>query len=67
MSTLKNRLTKLEAQMTPAPKREPGACMFAHAGQTNEQVVAEYMIENGLTERPKGQIVIFHGGTRDDP
>ena len=66
-SSLKSRLAKLEAVMTPAPKREPGACMFAKDGQTNEQVVAEYMIENGLTERPKGQIVIFHGGTRDDP
>jgi hypothetical protein len=61
MNSLKTRLAKLEAVMTPAPKREPGACMFAHAGQTNEQVIAEYMAENGLTERPKGQIVIFHG------
>jgi len=35
--------------------------MFAKDGQTNEQVIAEYMAEHGLTEKPKGQIVIFHG------
>jgi hypothetical protein len=65
-SSLKTRLAKLEAVMT-APKREPGACMFAKDGQTNEEVIAEYMAEHGLTERPKGQIVIFHGGTMDEP
>jgi len=63
---LKGRLAKLEAVMT-APKREPGACMFAKDGQSNEECIAEYMAEHGLTERPKGQIVIFHGGTRDEP
>ena len=52
---------KLETSLTPTPKREPGACMFAKDGQTNEQVIAEYMAEHGLTEKPKGQIVIFHG------
>ena len=58
---LKGRLAKLEAQLTPAPKRENGVCLFANDNQTNEQVIAEYMIENNLTERPRGQIVIFHG------
>jgi hypothetical protein len=66
-SSLKSRLAKLEAVITPAPRREPGACMFAKDGQSNEECIAEYMAEHGLTERPKGQIVIFHGGTRDDP
>ena len=65
-SSLKNRLAKLEAVMTPAPKREPGACMFAKDGQSNEEVIAEYMSEHGLTEKPKGQIVIFHGGTGNE-
>ena len=64
---LKGRLAKLETLLKPAPKREPGACMFAKGGQSNAECIAEYMLEHGLTEKPKGQIIIFHGGTADEP
>ena len=58
---LKSRLAKLETLLKPAPKREPGAVMFLKDGQTDDECIVEYMTLHGLTERPKGKIIIFQG------
>ena len=57
---LKSRLAKLEAQLTPA-KREPGAILFLSGGKMRDEAMREYMALHGLTELPKGKVIVFQG------
>lgn len=57
---IKQRLAKLETSLRPAPKCEPGVCLFLSDGQTVDEAMLKYM-ELHNCERPKGKIIVFKG------